>query len=61
MKWIVSAKYADGTEIEKSYPYREGGIYSKEEQRQYELECWILEQHEDCIWYSVSLAPLEEG
>lgn len=51
--WECKARYADGTEVERLIPYDEKGNYKTESERQYELECWLLEQHEDCIWYSV--------
>lgn len=51
--WYACAEYADGTRIEKYFPYYEDGDYEKEEERQYELEAWLLGKHEGCIWYSV--------
>lgn len=51
--WLARAEYRDGTEIEETFPYRENGIYSAECDRQYEIECWLLEQHPDCTWLSV--------
>ena len=51
--WVAEARYADGTEICKYFPYNENGNYLAENERQYELECWLLEQHDGCIWYSV--------
>lgn len=52
-KWIARAEYEDGTEIEKAFPYAEGGNYEAEQERQYSLECWLIEEHEGCTWYSV--------
>lgn len=52
--WEAIARYADGIEIRKYFPYNENGNYLAENERQYELECWLLEQHEDCVWYSVN-------
>ena len=51
--WEAVAEYADGTRIEKTFPYNEGGNYAMENERQYEIECWLLEQHPDCTYYSV--------
>ncbi|MBR6219522.1 MAG: hypothetical protein IKQ80_03030 [Clostridia bacterium] len=51
--WIARAEYADGTSIEKAFAYNENGNYQLECERQYELEAWLIEQHEDCTWYSV--------
>ena len=53
--WIARARYADGSEIEKEFPYTANGNYGKEYEEQYEIECWLLERETDspCIWYSV--------
>ena len=51
--WYAVAEYADGTRIEKNFPYHENGNYSAECERQYDIECWLLSQHEDCTFYSV--------
>lgn len=45
---------ADGTRIEKEFPYNEGGNYSAECKRQYEIETWLIGQHDCCTYYSVS-------
>lgn len=52
--WIAVAEYADGTRIEKKFPYSEDGNYNKECEKQYELEEWLIGQHDDCVFYSVS-------
>ena len=52
--WNAVAEYADGTRIEKNFPYCENGNYQAECERQYDLECWLLSQHDDCIFYSVA-------
>ena len=49
--WEAVAEYADGTRIERlfvSNPHR------KESEEQYELEGWLIERHEGCVWYSVN-------
>ena len=51
--WNAVAEYADGTRIEKNSPYYEDGNYQAECERQYELETWLIEQHEQCTFYSV--------
>ena len=53
--WIARARYADGSEIEKEFPYTANGNYEKECEEQYEIEGWLLERETDspCIWYSV--------
>ena len=52
--WNAVAEYADGTRIEKNFPYHENGNYNAECERQYDIECWLMSQHEDCIFYSVA-------
>ena len=52
--WNAVAEYADGTRIEKKFPYREAGKYQAECGRQYELEAWLIERHDGCTYYSVS-------
>lgn len=51
--WEAVAEYANGSRIEKKFPYNEGGNYMLENERQYEIECWLLERHPDCTYYSV--------
>ena len=51
--WNAVAEYADGTRIEKYFLYHENGNYNVECERQYDIECWLLQQHEDCTFYSV--------
>ena len=64
-KWIGYAEYADGTYVEKEFPYNANGHYTKECEEQYDIECWLIEHHEDCTFYSVSydgpFAEDEEG
>lgn len=53
--WEAVAEYADGTRIEKMFPYCENGNWLAENERQYPIECWLIEEaHEDCVWYSVN-------
>lgn len=51
--WEVSAYVADGTQINNRFCYCEGGNAAAERERQSALEAWLLDQHEDCICYSV--------
>ena len=51
--WYAVAEYADGTRIERNFPYHENGNYNAECERQYDIECWLISQHDDCIYYSV--------
>ena len=53
--WVARARYADGTEFEKSFPYLEDGNFYREEERKYELECFLIEGREsEPIWFSVN-------
>lgn len=55
--WEAIAEYVDGTRIEKNFLYGEEGNYNLECERQYDLECWLIEQgekHKGCIFYSVT-------
>lgn len=52
--WHAVAEYLDGTVIDQYFPYNENGSYQRENDRQYELECWLIEAHEECTYYSVS-------
>ena len=55
--WETRARYEGGTEIEQSFPANE---HKSEAEQQYELECWLLEQHPGCVWHSVNWVKLEE-
>ena len=55
--WEAIAEYMDGTRIEKNFLYSEGGNYNRECERQYDLECWLIEQgekHGGRTFYSVA-------
>lgn len=52
--WIATAEYDDGTCIEKYFPYNEHGNYLLENERQYEIEYWLLDRHPGCVFYSVA-------
>lgn len=51
--WNARAEYADGTVIDRDFAYREKGNANLENERQYSLECWLMDQHDDITWYSV--------
>lgn len=51
--WEACAEYADGTFVRKTFPYAEGGNYHLENERQQQLEEWLIGYHDDCTWYSV--------
>ena len=58
--WYAVAEYADGTRIEKYFPYHENGNYNAECERQYDIERWLLSQHKDCTFYSVAYVEEED-
>ncbi len=49
--WEAVAEYADGTSVRRLFAYSEG---RNENDQQYDLECWLLERHPGCTWYSVN-------
>ena len=51
--WEARAEYADGTSVERLFEYH-GGSIREENQEQYDIECWLIERHPDCTWYSVN-------
>lgn len=51
--WNARATYEDGFEIDRYFPYNADGNPQKENEEQYEIEAWLLEEHEGCTWYSV--------
>ena len=52
--WISYAEYADGSSIERTFPYIEENSFSEQE-KQYELEEYLITRHPDCIYYSVDV------
>lgn len=53
--WLAHGEYADGTVIEKEFPYYEDGNYIAEADRQHDLEQWLLDIHDGCEFYSVDV------
>lgn len=49
--WEARAKYADGTTVERLFNY---SPYADDNEQQYAIECWLLDRHPDCTWYSVN-------
>lgn len=49
--WEARAEYEDGTIVER---YFEPNERYTENEDQYNIECWLLERHENCTWYSVN-------
>ena len=60
MQWCGVAEYADGTSVEKYYPYYENDNYYRECKRQQDIEAELIEGHEGCTYYSVSVVD-DEG
>lgn len=58
--WEAIGRYADGTEIEKYFPYNEDDRYALECEKQFKLEEWLINAHEDCIFYSVECVEKED-
>ena len=49
--WEARAEYEDGTSVERYFDYRTD---MSDGDQQYELECWLIERHPGCTWYSVN-------
>lgn len=47
--WEARADYADGTRVIRYF--EDDG--RNDADQQYDLECWLIERHPDCTWYSV--------
>ena len=52
--WNAQARYADGYEIDRNFPYTANGNYEKENEEQQEYEEFLLSAHKGCVWYSVT-------
>ncbi|MBQ1291367.1 MAG: hypothetical protein IIY28_08475 [Lachnospiraceae bacterium] len=48
--WEARAEYEDGTWIDQYFDYNDR---KSDADQQYEIECWLLERHPKCTWYSV--------
>lgn len=53
--WEARADYADGTTVERLFA--DNG--RSDSDQQYAIECWLLERHPDCTWYSVNYVEAE--
>lgn len=57
-KWEAYAECADGTTIKKFFNYTGYPTYTAEQNRQHEIEAWLIEvaceKHGGCEFYSVS-------
>lgn len=52
MYWEARAEYADGTNVDRFFEYDDR---RNDNDQQYDIECWLIERHPDCIWYSVDI------
>ena len=52
--WEAVAEYQDGTRIEKTFPADYECSWTDGNQR-FEIESWLMEQHEGITYYSVDL------
>lgn len=50
MWWKAEAQYTDGTAVQRLFEYNEN---QPESEQQYQIECWLIERHDGCTWYSV--------
>lgn len=57
-KWIAYGEFADGTSVERAFPYTGYNTYTGECEAAQDLEAWIIEvvgeKHGGCTFYSVS-------
>lgn len=51
--WNAQARYADGFQIDRDFPYTANGNFLKENEEQQEYEEFLLQAHKGCVWYSV--------
>ena len=50
--WKAKARYADGSTVERYFDYNDK---KSESEQQYSIECWLIERHPECVWYSVDI------
>lgn len=55
-KWIARCEYENGETLERDFPYMANGNPIKENEEQYNIECWMLERQASSkvVWYSVN-------
>lgn len=51
--WIARARDINDCLYEKQFPYTANGNYIREQEEQYKYECWLMENIDDIVWYSV--------
>lgn len=49
--WEAVAEYSDGTSVRRLFQY---SATVNENQQQYDIECWLLDRHPGCTFYSVN-------
>ena len=52
--WMARAIYEDGFEVDRMF---EDNPEEAENSQIYRMECWLIERHEGCVWYSVNWVP----
>ena len=57
-RWIATGEAADGTVIERAFPYTGYNTYAAEQEACSDIEAWLIEvacgNHGGCTFYSVS-------
>lgn len=48
--WEARAEYEDGSTVLRYFS--DNG--KPDAEQEYDLECWLLERHKGCVWYSVN-------
>ena len=54
--WEARAEYADGTTVSRYFEYDDR---RPESEQQYDIECWLIDRHPDCTWYSVDYIGID--
>lgn len=51
--WEAYGEYADGSVIEKRFPYTSKN-YREEQEDEFAIESWLIERDVECLYYSVA-------
>ena len=54
--WEARAEYADGTTVSRYFEY---DASRPDNEQQYDIECWLIDWHPDCTWYSVNYIDID--
>ncbi|MBR2644891.1 MAG: hypothetical protein IKD54_06330 [Clostridia bacterium] len=55
--WEAKAEYSDGSSVER---YFADNARMSDSERQFQLEEWLLQYRDGCVWYSVTWIPDDE-